>query len=223
MTQAITALPSQSKAIHQTDQSKVTILTGGRASGKSKTLLLKALKEGNMFNSIIYPTYYQAKSAFEDAYNFLSILNFKASRQSMILFSEQLNIKIKFIGTTDPEKVIGLDKNLIMFDNVGETSNDIVKAALLRRYEQTVVIPTQEYNLGLIKYYQDKDDQGIYNIDHAESSWASYLLQDKFTGGKSHNHLSDHIVSRMLNEDVYCVAMGSVRDNVYLRDGIYGR
>lgn len=206
MTKILFPTPLQSKVIYNPEDKRVTLFETTRGCGKTITLLFKALKEQNRNCTIVQPTYREAQQTAYSSYNFLRQCNFKLSKSSLII--DNGFMKIKFIGSEDPDKLLGLDKDLIMFDNVQNCNSDSFKQMILRKPKQ-LVVTCDPFNYGYIKYKPHPEDtentvNKRYIVDYKRSSWAVMLLDEKYVGWETDN-LSKPITPFMFSDFVYYV------------------
>ena len=201
MTKSISIFPTamQARVVNKPEGNRTTIITGHYGSGKSTALIFKALQSETRDSVIIYPCHRTAHYAFESAYKFLKPLGFRASRSSMILSHDTLSKKIKFGNGENYESLLGIGRDLIMFDNPQWCRRETVHYHM-RRADEMVFASTVSDSNELV--YTECGD--MFAVDHDKSSWCSPLLAPKYLG-----HCSDGwtkvITPNMFRDEVYLV------------------
>jgi hypothetical protein len=195
----------QAKVVNKPEGKRTTIITGGYGSGKSTALIFKALQNEARDSVIIYPCHRLAHYAFESAYKFLKPLGFRASRTSMILSHDTLSKKIKFGNGENHESLLGIGRDLIMFDNPQWCRRETVYYHMSRANEMVFTSTVADSNE--LVYTECED---TFVVDHDKSSWCSLLLDKKHLGSCS-DGWTKVITPNMFRDEVYLVGDGNER------------
>ena len=213
MTKNKTIFPTvmQAEVVNIPKDKRVTIIATGDGSGKSISLLFKAIHSECRVSTIIHPNYKSAKVAFETSYKFLQPLGFRASQRSMILSHDKLNKKIKFVDGSNPESLLAIARDLIMFDRPEYCPRDTLYHQIRRARE---LVFSSIYDKSCkIRYRKRIETPSGYEVDHYKSDWCSIFLDNKHLNCSY--GLPMIIESYMLSKEVYVIS-GMTKDNPYL-------